>query len=301
MPPPLPASSPRASADLKAGRGGDSVARSAVRSIKRTGPVDDTGAASLSIEQLLSTLGSTPAAQAHAESQAMRQLLSEQQTALRRALRAASEFEEEAATARREADGFRDELRKVETELASERQVRVRENTVAAAEISALKVHANSAAAERNEALERGGRDRRVYGWLAGVSVATAVGLTVLLFHPEWTSRFVIAPPPVSVAREETAPKPAKPPLPPRRSDPNATAETKALERLTDALSVVPGAAMDDVLDHANAMLKEAGQPKCTVLSAEGVRSLSVAGAKNDKPLTEALARCASAVEKLTR
>ena len=81
------------------------------------------------------------------------------------------------------------------------------------------------------------------------------------------------------------------------------TDEAKALERLTQALTPLPPGSAPAVLREANRWLAHAGAPACTMESAAGETALLVGPGRiglrgtGTGPLTEALDRCAEAVE----
>jgi alkylated DNA nucleotide flippase Atl1 len=274
---------------------------------------------SLSIEELLETLGTNAGAEARAQSETMRRLLSDQQTALRRALRAASEFEEESAGVRREADSLREALRRAEKDLVAEKQYRARDSGHSLAQMTGLRAELARALDATGTAGLRRAHDRRIFLWLSAAAVALAVATTALIVRPAGNSR-----PDAPLTRGPALARPATPSAlassgPDRarslamarrgvalrenatRSDSSASAETRALDRLRDALSAVPGTAMPDVLNEANRWLAAAGFPRCSVESAEGELSLAVGKGENGRPLAEALSRCADAVERIMR
>ena len=88
----------------------------------------------------------------------------------------------------------------------------------------------------------------------------------------------------------------------PARPEPRHSADALGLDRLSDALAVVPGPAIPALFQEANHWLATHGSSPCSVQSPSGQVSIVLgSGTIPDKPLATALSRCADAMEDLLK
>jgi hypothetical protein len=185
---------------------------------------------------------------------------------------------------------LREQLESVEKELLDEREAHARHAAEVDAEISSLQRELAWATSLQSAEVLATPRDSPAHlRWPAIVTflAAIAIVLAMMTFGAGPKShRAVPSPPPKGIVKLAE---------PGRGTD-----EAEALNRLNRALAMVPARAIPGVLSAANEWLATAGQPPCSVQSAEGGMALVLAaGDPKQGALLASLSRCADALEHL--
>ena len=128
-------------------------------------------------------------------------------------------------------------------------------------------------------------RPRRYLLWLAIFFLTVMAVLGWIVFWPREVAQY----------SSPVRPEPVRP-------EPPHSADAFGLDRLTDALAVVPGPAIPALFQEANHWLATHGSPPCSAQSPSGQVSIVLgSGTIPDKPLASALSRCADAMEDLLK
>ena len=86
------------------------------------------------------------------------------------------------------------------------------------------------------------------------------------------------------------------------RPEPRHLTDALGMDRLSEALAMVPAPAIPGLFREANRWLATRGSPPCSVQSPSGQVSIVLGfGTLSDQPLVKALSRCADAVEDLLK
>jgi hypothetical protein len=209
-----------------------------------------------------------------------------------RALQQAAESEKALASVKEQAASAIASLRAAEQQLLEEKKLRTAETDRMTLQLANLNQNL-SAAVRHTTLLEAAARrERRSMLAVSAVLIATALAITALLVSTRKQQQPGF-PAPVVVTkrlREEVPPAPGSSP------------ETRALDRFTRALSLVPNTSMSSVLRSANRLLLDSGAQPCSTESTSGELALLLGPAGNGQPrgsgpLATTLARCAEAVE----
>jgi uncharacterized membrane protein len=261
--------------------------RSQIAPVKSSAPQPET------VGDLLKGLGSKTAAAALNSAAVLEKLPAPQRTALKQALRAATEAHTEVETIRTELNQVKGRLQVAEKDLVDKTRALVIQTAHENDQVAGLTKDLEAAAVV-SHASESRSQHRAIFIWLAfGTALLAITACAFLFLHPapahvsrHKVPELAVRPPPAVMA-----------PVPPDQSSAQQSTEA-AFDRLDRALQGVPPREIERALDAANRWLVSSGSPPCTVkFDGSKVSLLITPEGKGNGPIAASLERCTQAVQ----
>jgi hypothetical protein len=251
-------------------------------------PVTPTASPPETVGDLLKGLGSKTASAALTSAAVLEKLPAPQRTALKQALRAATEAHTEVETIRRELVQIKGRLQVAEKDLFDKTRALVTQSAHEDAHVAELTKDL-AASAITSHVFESRSHVRAIYLWLAvGTAVVALLVCMFLFFHQA----------PAHISRQKVPEMVVRPP--PKTSPPVTEAESTeaAFDRLDQAMAGIPPVEIERALEEANRWLISSGSPPCTVkFDGDKVSLVVTPETKGNGPLAASLDRCTQAVE----